>query len=157
MNDDFLHRIRAQPSADFLARLKTRLDRQVPPPPKPRRTALRALAWGLLFGGSAFAITLLTITGGRETGSYLVAHPGVDKVAFTGSTAAGRIIAAHGIQAVLAFSALLDHARVAQHAQVLRHGGEGDVGHGAGDVAGGALGAPDEAQDGLAAGSGYGV
>lgn len=33
------------------------------------------------------------ITGGRETGDALVRHPGVDKVAFTGSTAAGRIIA----------------------------------------------------------------
>jgi aldehyde dehydrogenase (NAD+) len=33
------------------------------------------------------------ITGGRETGATLVAHPGVDKVAFTGSTAAGRKVA----------------------------------------------------------------
>lgn len=33
------------------------------------------------------------ITGGRETGDELVRHNGVDKVAFTGSTAAGRIIA----------------------------------------------------------------
>jgi geranial dehydrogenase len=29
----------------------------------------------------------------REVGAYLVSHPGVDKVAFTGSTAAGRVIA----------------------------------------------------------------
>jgi len=34
------------------------------------------------------------VAGGRETGAHLVAHPGVDKVAFTGSTAAGRKIAA---------------------------------------------------------------
>jgi aldehyde dehydrogenase (NAD+) len=33
------------------------------------------------------------VQGGRETGAYLIAHPGVDKVAFTGSTAAGRSIA----------------------------------------------------------------
>lgn len=33
------------------------------------------------------------VTGGREVGACLVAHPGVDKVAFTGSTAAGRAIA----------------------------------------------------------------
>jgi aldehyde dehydrogenase (NAD+) len=33
------------------------------------------------------------VQGGRETGAYLIAHPGVDKVAFTGSTAAGRAIA----------------------------------------------------------------
>jgi aldehyde dehydrogenase (NAD+) len=32
------------------------------------------------------------ITGGRETGATLVAHPGIDKVSFTGSTAAGRDI-----------------------------------------------------------------
>ena len=33
------------------------------------------------------------VPGGREVGAYLVSHPGVDKVAFTGSTAAGRQIA----------------------------------------------------------------
>ena len=32
------------------------------------------------------------VVGGRETGMALVEHPGVDKVAFTGSTAAGRAI-----------------------------------------------------------------
>jgi geranial dehydrogenase len=34
------------------------------------------------------------VPGGADVGEYLVAHPGVDKVAFTGSTAAGRSIAA---------------------------------------------------------------
>src|SRR4051794_11073975 len=33
------------------------------------------------------------ITGGGDTGRYLVEHPGVDKVAFTGSTEVGRAIA----------------------------------------------------------------
>ncbi|KMS71342.1 aldehyde dehydrogenase [Streptomyces viridochromogenes] len=33
------------------------------------------------------------VPGGREAGAYLVSHPQVDKVAFTGSTAAGRAIA----------------------------------------------------------------
>jgi aldehyde dehydrogenase (NAD+) len=32
------------------------------------------------------------VPAGREVGAYLVEHPGVDKVAFTGSTAAGRLI-----------------------------------------------------------------
>jgi acyl-CoA reductase-like NAD-dependent aldehyde dehydrogenase len=32
------------------------------------------------------------IAGGPVAGAYLVQHPGVDKVAFTGSTAAGRVI-----------------------------------------------------------------
>jgi aldehyde dehydrogenase (NAD+) len=30
------------------------------------------------------------VAGGREVGEYLVSHPGIDKVTFTGSTAAGR-------------------------------------------------------------------
>jgi aldehyde dehydrogenase (NAD+) len=34
------------------------------------------------------------IPGGRDTGEHLVRHPGVDKIAFTGSTATGRRIAA---------------------------------------------------------------
>ena len=34
------------------------------------------------------------VAGGREVGEHLVSHPGIDKVAFTGSTAAGRKIAA---------------------------------------------------------------
>ena len=34
------------------------------------------------------------VTAGREVGEHLVSHPGIDKVAFTGSTAAGRKIAA---------------------------------------------------------------
>ncbi len=33
------------------------------------------------------------VPAGREVGAYLVSHPGVDKVSFTGSTAAGRSIA----------------------------------------------------------------
>jgi len=34
------------------------------------------------------------VPAGRETGDYLVRHPGIDKVSFTGSTAAGRSIMA---------------------------------------------------------------
>ncbi len=36
---------------------------------------------------------LNVVPAGREVGAYLVAHPGVDKVSFTGSTVAGRAIA----------------------------------------------------------------
>jgi aldehyde dehydrogenase (NAD+) len=36
---------------------------------------------------------LNVVPGGREVGAYLVAHPDVDKVSFTGSTSAGRAIA----------------------------------------------------------------
>jgi aldehyde dehydrogenase (NAD+) len=36
---------------------------------------------------------LSIVPGGRELGAYLVSHPGIDKVAFTGSTACGRAVA----------------------------------------------------------------
>ena len=73
MNDAFLHRIRAQPPADFLARLKARLDRQPPPSAsRPRRALFRTLTLGLLFGGSVFAITLLTVTGIPEAARNLI-------------------------------------------------------------------------------------
>ncbi|MFF4213161.1 aldehyde dehydrogenase family protein [Streptomyces sp. NPDC001796] len=34
------------------------------------------------------------VPGGRDTGAYLVSHPDIDKVSFTGSTSAGRQVAA---------------------------------------------------------------
>jgi len=46
-----------------------------------------AIAAGLPAG------VLNIVPGGRDLGAYLVAHPGLDKVSFTGSTAAGRAIA----------------------------------------------------------------
>jgi hypothetical protein len=62
MNDDFLHRIRAEPPAEFLARLKSRLDLQPPPTtPVPRGSALNRVLLGLLLTGSVFAITLLVL------------------------------------------------------------------------------------------------
>jgi acyl-CoA reductase-like NAD-dependent aldehyde dehydrogenase len=36
---------------------------------------------------------LNVVPGGRDTGAYLVSHPGIDKVSFTGSTLTGRAIA----------------------------------------------------------------
>ncbi len=62
MNDDFLHRIRKAPPPEFLAKLKHRLDRQpVPPPPPPRWSFLRGLVVGSLLGGTAFAITAVSL------------------------------------------------------------------------------------------------
>ena len=46
-----------------------------------------AIAAGLPAG------VLNIVPGGRETGEYLVSHPGIDKVSFTGSVATGRRIA----------------------------------------------------------------
>lgn len=50
-------------------------------------TAEAAAAAGLPEG------VLNVVPGGRDTGAYLVEHPDIDKVSFTGSTAAGRKIA----------------------------------------------------------------
>jgi acyl-CoA reductase-like NAD-dependent aldehyde dehydrogenase len=44
-------------------------------------------------GGRRAPGVLNIVPADREAGAYLVAHPGVDKVAFTGSTAAGRAVA----------------------------------------------------------------
>ena len=78
MNDDFLHRIRVEPPAGFMASLKARLDRQLPPAAAaPRRSLLRVLLFGLLFGGSVFAISLLSVNGLPDFARTLVQirHP----------------------------------------------------------------------------------
>jgi acyl-CoA reductase-like NAD-dependent aldehyde dehydrogenase len=58
-------------------------------------TALDALVLAEIFDAADFPEGVVSILpAGRETSEYLVKHPGVDKVAFTGSTVAGRRIAA---------------------------------------------------------------
>ncbi|MFK0152778.1 aldehyde dehydrogenase [Streptomyces sp. NPDC090493] len=57
-------------------------------------TALDALALGDLFTEAGIPDGVVSILpADRATSEYLVAHPGIDKIAFTGSTAAGRRIA----------------------------------------------------------------
>ncbi|MBP2478635.1 acyl-CoA reductase-like NAD-dependent aldehyde dehydrogenase [Crossiella equi] len=57
-------------------------------------TALDALALGELFLEAGFPEGVVSVLpADREVSEHLVAHPGVDKIAFTGSTAAGRRIA----------------------------------------------------------------
>ena len=56
-------------------------------------TALDALVFAEAAAEAGLPPGVLNIVpGGAAAGSYLVAHPGVDKVTFTGSTAAGRTI-----------------------------------------------------------------
>ncbi|MBA2937146.1 aldehyde dehydrogenase [Paenibacillus sp. CGMCC 1.16610] len=58
-------------------------------------TSLDALLLGDIFEQAGFPEGVVSIVpAGRETSEYLVSHPGVDKIAFTGSTGAGRRIAA---------------------------------------------------------------
>jgi acyl-CoA reductase-like NAD-dependent aldehyde dehydrogenase len=57
-------------------------------------TPLTSLFLANLFADAGLPEGVVSILpGDRETGRHLVSHPGVDGVAFTGSTAAGRIIA----------------------------------------------------------------
>src|SRR5271155_1529370 len=56
MNDDFLHRLRKEPSAKYLAALKTSLDRQAIRQAKIRRNLFRTAVLAALIGGSAVAI-----------------------------------------------------------------------------------------------------
>ena len=56
-------------------------------------TALDAMVFGEAATEAGLPAGVLNIVpGGVQTGAHLVAHPGVDKVSFTGSTAAGRAI-----------------------------------------------------------------
>ncbi|WP_329454683.1 aldehyde dehydrogenase [Streptomyces sp. NBC_01497] len=57
-------------------------------------TALSTLVLADLFAEAGVPEGVLSIVvAGRETSEYLVSHPGIDKIAFTGSTEAGRKIA----------------------------------------------------------------
>jgi len=64
----------------------------VKPSPETPLDALLLARWVHEAGFPDGVVSVLP--GGREVGEHLVAHPGVDKVAFTGSTAAGRRIGA---------------------------------------------------------------
>jgi betaine-aldehyde dehydrogenase len=58
-------------------------------------TPLDAYVMAEIFEEAGLPAGVLNIVpGGREVGAYLVTHPGIDKVSFTGSSAAGKIIAA---------------------------------------------------------------
>jgi len=58
-------------------------------------TALDSLALGELFKAAGLPDGVLNIVpAGREIGEYLISHPKVDKITFTGSTVAGKKIAA---------------------------------------------------------------
>lgn len=57
-------------------------------------TSIDALLLGEIFAEAGVPEGVVSIVpAGRETSEYLVSHPGVDKIAFTGSTGAGRRIA----------------------------------------------------------------
>ncbi|WP_433474223.1 aldehyde dehydrogenase [Spirillospora sp. CA-142024] len=62
-----------------------------PPPETP--LTVQALADALAEAGLPEGV-LSVVPGDREAGAHLVAHPGVDKIAFTGSSAAGKKIMA---------------------------------------------------------------
>ena len=96
-------------------------------------TPLDALLLAELVDGLGLPPGLVSVLpGGREVGELLVGHPGVDKVAFTGSTAAGRQVAARCGQSLTRVSLelggksaaiVLDDADPAEVAQGVRVAG----------------------------------
>ncbi|MGV9384912.1 aldehyde dehydrogenase [Nonomuraea sp. NPDC003707] len=62
------------------------------PAPETPLDAYLLADWAIEAGIPAGVLNI--VAAGREVGEHLISHPGVDKVAFTGSTAAGRRIAA---------------------------------------------------------------
>lgn len=64
----------------------------VKPSPETPLDALKLAEWAHEAGFPPGVISVLPA--GREVGEHLVRHPGIDKIAFTGSTAAGRRIGA---------------------------------------------------------------
>lgn len=71
LNDDFLQRLRAEPSKKFLAALKASLDRQTINQAKARRTLIRTAILAALIGGSAVAVALALLNG-SPAGSSLM-------------------------------------------------------------------------------------
>ncbi|HEX3397753.1 MAG TPA: hypothetical protein VHS76_13695, partial [Steroidobacteraceae bacterium] len=73
MNDDFLHRLRVEPSRQFLSALKASLDRQALSQRKARRTLFRTAILAALIGGSAVAVAFVAWRG-VPTSLRIAAH-----------------------------------------------------------------------------------
>jgi len=65
LNDDFLQRLRAEPSRKFLSALKADLDRQTIDRTRARRTLFRTAILAALIGGSAVAVAFALLKGSR--------------------------------------------------------------------------------------------
>jgi phosphate transport system substrate-binding protein len=63
LNDDFLHRLRAEPSKQFLATLRANLNRQSVNQAKARRMLFRTAILAALIGGSAVAVAFSVFRG----------------------------------------------------------------------------------------------
>ena len=72
LNDDFLQRLRAEPSKKFLSTLKANLDRQAISQAKARRTLFRTAILAALIGGSAVAVAFAVLRG--SPAAKTVAH-----------------------------------------------------------------------------------
>jgi len=76
LNDDFLQRLRTEPSKKFLSTLKANLDRQAISQAKARRTLFRTAILAALFGGSAVAVAFAVLRG-SPAARTLVHMPGI--------------------------------------------------------------------------------
>jgi len=69
LNDDFLHRLRAEPSKKFLATLRANLNRQSVNQAKARRMLFRTAILAALIGGSAVAVAFSVFRGSPAVGT----------------------------------------------------------------------------------------
>ena len=74
----------------------------IKPSPETPLTALRLAELALEAGVPPGVFNV--VTGGRECGAALVAHPGVSKISFTGSTPTGKLVGTAAVQNMTRFS-----------------------------------------------------
>jgi ABC-type phosphate transport system substrate-binding protein len=96
MNDDFLRRLRVRPSPQFLARLKSRLDRE---PLRPRVSVVSTVLAAVLAGASAWALASFALRGefvGLHWSVWGIHAVGSEYVAKNVSSQAGSPGSGHG-------------------------------------------------------------
>jgi len=71
LNEEFLRRLRAEPSKRFLSTLKADLDRQTKIQARARRTLFRAAILAALIGGSAVAVAFTLLRGSPAAGGLM--------------------------------------------------------------------------------------
>jgi len=106
MNDDFLHQIRVDPPAAFLAELKAKLDGKAVAPQAIGRFSLRTLAILILLGGTGAAMALMVGTEILPWGGHQVK---------TAATAASPQPNSHGTQPADSRSPLSESTRNNSH------------------------------------------
>jgi phosphate transport system substrate-binding protein len=92
LNDEFLQRLRAEPSKKFLSTLKANLDRQAGNQARARRALFRTAILAALIGGSAVAVAFVVLRGSpgdRAVAPIIAAEPQPSTASMAGSERSG--------------------------------------------------------------------